>query len=101
MFALLRAVALRDVDRVAAAGGELFASDYQFDDSNHLALALMATAASNIAINKPGAALELIDKNAERTPQTASSALALRWISAIAASQVNGGSTPEALARAR
>ncbi|HSD74470.1 MAG TPA: fused MFS/spermidine synthase [Steroidobacteraceae bacterium] len=101
MFSLLRAVAMRDVNSVASKGGALLASDYKFDDTDQLALALIATAASNIAIDKPAEAAALIEKNAQRTPQTASQALALRWIAAIAAARVQTESEREALAKAQ
>ncbi len=101
MFLLLRAVALRDVDGVASMGAELFASDYKFDEAGHLSLALIATAASAVATNKPVEALALINKNAARTSQAPSQALALRWISAIAAAELNPDQASSALARAR
>jgi predicted membrane-bound spermidine synthase len=100
MVELLRAVALRDAAGVASTGAELFASDYQFNEPGHLALALVATAASAVATNKPQDALALISKNGARTPQTPSHELALHWIAAIATAELNG-EQPEALAKAR
>ena len=101
MFLLLKAVALRDVEGVATLGAELFASDYRFNEAGHLALALVATAASQVATNKPVEALALINKSAARTSQTPAQALALRWISAVAAAELNPDQASGALARAR
>jgi spermidine synthase len=99
--ALLRAVALREVDGVAAIGAGLFASNYRFDQPGHMALALMATAASQVATNKPDEALRLIGSNAARTSQPPPHALALRWVSAIAAGQLGANPAKPALANAR
>jgi hypothetical protein len=99
IFALLRAIALRDVATVAATGGKIFASGYKFDSSSLQAQALVATAASNVAINKPGEALALIEKNAKEIPQTPSQALALRWIVCIAAVQLTGDAATDAFAK--
>jgi hypothetical protein len=99
MFALLRAVALRDVERVASTGAALFAADYDFADSIYRTLALISTAAAQIALNKPHEARALIDKNADRTPQTAPQALALHWLSAIAVAEIDGDGAPAALAK--
>ena len=100
MFALLRAIALRDVERVAATGAALYAANYDFPDSSSFrTLALIATAASQIAVNKPLEAAALINQNVERTPQTASQALALRWLAALATADLDGEKAPEALAK--
>jgi predicted membrane-bound spermidine synthase len=100
MFELLRAVALRDAAGVASTGAELFASDYQFNEPGHRSLALVATAASAVATNKPQDALALIGKNAPNTAKTPSQALALRWVTAMAAAELNVPQK-EALAEAR
>ena len=101
MLALLRAVALRDAASVAATGAELFASGYKFDEPRHMSLTLMATAASQVATNQPEAALKLIGKNAARTSQTPPQALALHWVSAIAAAELTGDPARASLAKAR
>ena len=75
-------VALRE------AGSELFASDPKLMQSTCLPSCLIATAASQIATGQPTDALALIAKNSNEAPQTASQALALRWLAAIAVSQV-------------
>ncbi|HJS21255.1 MAG TPA: hypothetical protein VJ764_01245, partial [Steroidobacteraceae bacterium] len=99
MFALLRAVAVRDVERVASTGAALFAADYDFADSAYRPLALISTAAAQIALDEPHEALALIDKNAERTPQTAAQALALHWLAAIATADIDGTGAAAALAK--
>jgi predicted membrane-bound spermidine synthase len=99
MFELLRAVALRDVEGVASTGAALYAANYEFDESDYQALALIATAASQIALNKPREALALIDKNSRVTSKTPSQALALHWLTAIAAADIEGDGGSEALAQ--
>jgi hypothetical protein len=99
MFSLLRAVALRDVEGVASTGAALFAADYRFAERDYQPLALIATAASQIALNQPREALALIDKNADRAPRTASQALALHWLTAIAAADIDGHDAHEAVAK--
>ncbi len=87
MLSLMQGIAARNVEQVASTGSNLFASKYAFAHDDHLALALVATAASQIAINKPREAFELIQQNAARAEHTPSMALALDWLSAIAASR--------------
>jgi hypothetical protein len=99
MFALLRAIALRDVERVAQIGGALYAAGYDFPDGSLQSLALIATAASQLAIDKPREASALIEKNIGRTRKTPSQALALSWLSALAAANADGDGTHEALAK--
>ena len=88
MLDLFRATAMRDARGVAKAGSELFASDPKLMQSTCLPSCLIATAASQIATGQPTDALALIAKNSNEAPQTASQALALRWLAAIAVSQV-------------
>jgi hypothetical protein len=99
MFALLQAVALRDVERVAEIGAALYAAGYDFQDGSLQSLALIATAASQLAVNKPREASALIGQNADSTPQTAAQALALHWLSALAVADINGDSAREAVAK--
>jgi spermidine synthase len=99
MFEFLRAVALRNLEAVASTGAALYASDYAFDESAHRSMALIATAASQIALNKPREALALIDQNAKGMAETPSQALALHWLTAIAAADIERDGTREALAK--
>jgi len=100
MLTLLTAVAKRDVPGVATAGAALFASGYTFPDGDHLSLALLATTASQIALNQHKEALALLEKNAPRAAQSAAETLALNWLSAIATVRSTGESAPEAMVKA-
>jgi spermidine synthase len=99
MLDLLRAVALRDVDGVASTGSALFASNYEFAVRDYLSLALIATAASDIAIDKPAEAIQLLEEHASGARQTPSQALALQWLSAIAAAQLTGSTQAASVAK--
>lgn len=84
---LLRAIGERDTTRIAANGAQLFASDYRFPQQSDMAMALMATAASQIAIHKPDEAATLIGKYGREAGEEPSLAFALRWLSSIAVDQ--------------
>ena len=85
LFALLQAVAVRDVSSVASIGAALLGSDYVFDGADQLCLALLATTASQIATNRPQEASALLSANGAWPDQTPTVALAVRWLSAVAA----------------
>jgi len=99
MFDLMQAVAERDVQRVAANGATLFSSNYRFANREHLSLALIATAASQIATDKPIEAIELISRNVQRAERTPANALALDWLAAIAVARTNN--RPAAVAQTK
>jgi predicted membrane-bound spermidine synthase len=84
MFSFLQYVAQRDVQSAASTGTELFAGGYAFAEPAQMSFAMMATAASDIALNQPAAALEVIRENNGRVSETPSSALAVRWLIALA-----------------
>ena len=84
MLDLLRAVAERDVTRVARLGSALFTGGYRFGEPAQAQLALIATAASYIATDRFGEALDLTRNEAPRTSYLPATGLAVRWLSAIA-----------------
>ena len=90
MLSLLRSIALRDDAQVASAGEALFASKYNFMRPEQMSMALLATVASQIALRQPREAAVLIRDYGTDAAQTPSSALALRWLSAIADEQIRG-----------
>jgi hypothetical protein len=96
LFELLRAIAERDADRVAAIGVALFASGYEFDDLTKRATVLLATAVSQVANGKRGEALKLLQTYGMQPEAQPTFALAQRWVTAIAAEPANrlAGVTP-------
>jgi hypothetical protein len=101
MLALLRAVSVRDAAGIAQLGTELFASKYEFAEPVQMQFTVLATAAAEIALNRSDAALQMIADNGGRTTKTAVTALALRWMAAIATAQTAGGQAQYARSEAR
>jgi spermidine synthase len=89
LFDVLRALAQRDVDRVAATGSALFASGYEFDDATKMTTVLIATAACQIANGKKAEALKLLQAHATQPEIAPAFGLAQRWVTAIAAEPAN------------
>ena len=87
MLSLLRAVALREVAKVAATGSGLFAGNYDFAEPAQMSFALLATAASAVGTNRPGTAIDVIQANAGRISHTPTLTLAIKWLAAIALAQ--------------
>jgi len=89
LFEVLRALAQRDVDRVAATGAALFAAGYEFDDATKLTTVLLATAACQVASGKKAEALKLLQAHGTQSETAPAFALAQRWVTAIAAEPAN------------
>lgn len=89
MFALLRAISLRDVHLAASSGQDLFASGYQFSGAEQRAVMLIATAASQIGSDDPAAAADLLREHAAEAEIAANYALAARWLATVAAARSN------------
>jgi spermidine synthase len=92
MLTLLESIAVRDTAAAANAGRALFTRNYAFGTQDQVAIALIATAASDIQQNRSAEAAELIREVRPRLDSNRSSQLALTWLSAIAAAQPSTGS---------
>ncbi|HZF25247.1 MAG TPA: fused MFS/spermidine synthase [Steroidobacteraceae bacterium] len=91
LVSFLKAVALRDTPRVASLGAALFASNYPFANSTDAALALIATAASQISTGRAREGIQLIEQQKGLLDPSPSEQFALRWLQAIAADDISGG----------
>ena len=99
MLELLRSMAARDIEATARIGAALLSgNDYKFSEESQMRLVLLSTAASQIASGQSAAALQTIADNAPKISRTETVALALSWMSNIAAEGASR-SAPAALAR--
>jgi hypothetical protein len=78
----LRAVSQRDVAQISRLGGAVLASNYPFEDPESLQFTTLATAASQIALDRPDAARETLGAHMAGMQLSRPADLAVRLLSA-------------------
>jgi spermidine synthase len=97
MLALMRAIALRDVQQVATLGPQLL-KDYEFAEASQVQYVLLASVASAIAVKDDVTALQLVQEHGAKFSQVAPVSLAMKMMATFAASR-NSSATRGAVAQ--